>query len=127
MQAVKRENTRPEMLLRKALWQRGARYRLGRRVAGTRPDLLFPGPRVAVFVDGCFWHGCPEHYVPPTANADFWRKRIGRVATRDARDTLRLQAAGYDVVRVWECAVESDPPAVAAAVAARVHDRGPGP
>lgn len=64
---------------------------------------MFLGPRVAVFVDGCFWHGCPEHYVRPrSSNAEFWAKKLQDNVSRDERQTLRLEADGWQVLRVWE-------------------------
>lgn len=109
MQAVKRKDTAPEMLLRRALWRAGLRYRVHQKVARTTPDLTFTRAKVAVFVDGCFWHGCPVHYVAPVNNAEFWRRRLAQNQARDARDTLRLQAAGWTVLRFWECEVRKAP------------------
>lgn len=108
MRAVGRENTEPEVRLRRALWHRGCRYRTHRRVAGVTPDIVFSGPRVAVFVDGCFWHGCPEHYSAPESNGDFWRAKLRRNQDRDRRDNRRLREEGWKVLRVWECEVRDD-------------------
>lgn len=105
MQAVRRKDTAAELHLRRALWRAGLRYRVHLRVAGTPPDLVFTRAKVAVFVDGCYWHGCPRHYVPPKSNESFWIKRLAQNQNRDARDTLRLQAAGWAVLRFWECEV----------------------
>jgi DNA mismatch endonuclease (patch repair protein) len=113
MRAIRRADTKPELLLRRLLWARGARYRLEQRVKKARPDLLFPRARVAVFVDGCFWHGCPTHYRPPTGNAPYWRGKIDRNRTRDERNTRDLEAAGYTVIRLWECDVKADAGAAA--------------
>jgi DNA mismatch endonuclease (patch repair protein) len=87
-------------------------------VAGAPPDVVFPRAKVAIFVDGCFWHGCPEHYSAPVNNAEFWRKRLAQNQDRDARDTLRLQAAGWIVLRFWECEIRSDIASVVARVKA---------
>ncbi|GIV03542.1 MAG: very short patch repair endonuclease [Fimbriimonadales bacterium] len=104
MKRVRQRGTDAELALRRALHARGLRYRLHvplltkpRRVA----DIVFPGPRVAVFVDGCFWHGCPEHGTWPKKNADFWRQKIEANRARDADTNRRLEALGYAVVRVW--------------------------
>lgn len=105
MQAVARSGTAPEMTLRKTLWRVGIRYRVNFRVLGTKPDIVIPRAKLAVFVDGCFWHGCPVHYVAPVNNKDFWRTRLTQNQTRDARDTLRLQTEGWTVLRFWECEV----------------------
>lgn len=105
MQAVGRNDTEPEMWLRRALWSAGLRYRLQRRIAGTRPDLCFLGAKVAVFVDGCFWHGCPLHYSAPVHNSSFWSEKLRKNKARDRRDDRRLKLAGWNVLRYWECEV----------------------
>ncbi len=83
------------------LWKRGLRYRLGAGLPG-RPDLVFPRARVAVFVNGCFWHGCPQHATMPKNNAEFWAKKIARTRERDAAVNLALAAVGWRVIRLWE-------------------------
>ncbi len=108
MSRVRNRDTAPEVRLRRALWSTGMRYRLGRTIERARPDLVFPGPRVAVFIDGCFWHGCPRHYSAPVSNADFWRRKVERNQERDSVTTLRLSEAGWSVLRFWECSVEQD-------------------
>jgi DNA mismatch endonuclease (patch repair protein) len=85
-----------------------------------RPDILFPTARVAVFVDGCFWHGCPEHGEFPVANADFWREKIESTRIRDSVQAARLEDAGWTVVRVWE---HEEPTAAADRIAAVVNRR----
>ena len=105
MKAVRRSDTAPELRLRRSLWQHGLRYRKHPRIAETRPDLAFLGPRIAVFVDGCFWHGCPDHYVAPASNAAFWREKLRRNKALDRRVTNRLEGDGWLVVRIWECQV----------------------
>jgi DNA mismatch endonuclease (patch repair protein) len=105
MSRQKSRNTGIEMALRKALHSAGFRYRVHRRpVKGVRreADLVFGPARVAVFVDGCFWHGCPEHATWPKNNAEFWRLKIETNRKRDADTDARLHAAGWLAVRVWE-------------------------
>lgn len=97
-----------ELMLQKALWREGLRYRKHPKVVRSKPDLAFPGRKVAVFVDGCFWHGCPDHYVAPVNNAEFWMRRLRNNQVRDARDDLYLQSAGWTVLRFWECEIVSD-------------------
>ena len=104
MKRVRQRETDAELALRRALHARGLRYRLHvplltnpRRVA----DIVFHGPRVAVFVDGCFWHGCPEHGTWPKKNAEFWREKIEANRKRDADTNKRLEALGWRVVRIW--------------------------
>lgn len=117
MQQVGSKDTEPEMLLRKELWHRGFRYRVNERVEGVRPDLIFKGPEVAVFVDGCFWHGCPRHYSAPENNAELWREKLERNRRRDRRNDQTLEEAGWTVVRCWECDIRDDVEAVANEVA----------
>ena len=107
MARVRTRETAPEMALRRALWHRGLRYRLHPRLPGT-PDLAFIGARVAVFVDGCFWHGCPLHYTPPRTNADFWLQKIDVNRARDARVDRQLLELGWRPVRVWEHTIKTD-------------------
>jgi DNA mismatch endonuclease (patch repair protein) len=102
MARVRGRDTAPELLLRRSLWQRGLRYRLQRRVNGCRPDLIFPRKKVAVFVDGCFWHGCPRHYTRPKTSRAFWQEKLRANVERDRRQTLALESIGWRVVRLWE-------------------------
>lgn len=115
-----RRDTAHELLLRSAVHRRGLRFFVDRPVAPgqrRRPDIVFPRAKVAVFSDGCFWHGCPEHATWPKANAEFWREKIESNQRRD-RDTDRvLERAGWTVVRVWE---HEDPEAAADRVVAAV-------
>lgn len=104
MAKVRQKGTGAELALRRELHRRGLRYRVSfevlkkpRRVA----DIVFPRLRIAVFVDGCFWHGCPEHATWPKQNAEFWRHKIETNQARDADTVARLQAAGWKAVRIW--------------------------
>jgi len=103
MSRIRGRDTSPEVELRHAVWRLGLRYRLNQRVAGIRPDFILPGVRLAVFVDGCFWHGCPDHYVRPrSSTAEFWASKLRQNVTRDERQSKHLQAEGWLVIRVWE-------------------------
>jgi DNA mismatch endonuclease (patch repair protein) len=102
MSRIRGKNTEPEFLLRSAVWKRGLRYRLHASTPVGRPDLVFPGRQVAVFIDGCFWHGCPDHYVRPRSRDEFWGAKLRENVDRDRRQTLALEALGWRVVRVWE-------------------------
>jgi len=114
MSRIRGRDTSPEVELRHAVWRLGLRYRLNRRVAGIRPDFIFPGLRLAVFVDGCFWHGCPDHYVRPrSSNAEFWASKLSQNVARDERQLKQLHAEGWRVIRVWEHEVEHRPSATA--------------
>ncbi len=100
-----RRDTAPEIALRKALFARGMRYRVQYKVPGLPRrtiDIAFPGAKVAVFVDGCFWHGCPIHSIPPKHNADWWKSKIAGNRTRDLATNLALQERGWTVLRFWE-------------------------
>lgn len=110
------KNTEPELILRRALHAAGARFRLHRRLAkGCTPDLVLPGRRLAVFVDGDFWHGCPTHFAdrrPAGPNAARWQAKFVAVRERDERSTRLAREAGWNVLRVWECEVRADATAV---------------
>lgn len=125
MRAVRVRDTLPEVMLRRALRGLGLTgYRVDRPLAlpGVRrkADVTFCGARVAVFVDGCYWHGCPEHFRPSGANRDWWVAKIERTRRRDADTTARLADAGWTVIRVWE---HEDPEEAAARVARAVRPR----
>ncbi len=127
MSAQARSGTTPEMQLRKELFARGFRYRVGYPVPHVKRcsiDIAFPGRRVAVFVDGCFWHRCPEHRTDPKANAQWWASKLLSNEVRDRRVDRALADAGWRVLRIWEhepC--ESAAEAVAAALAPEAQAR----
>jgi DNA mismatch endonuclease (patch repair protein) len=104
MAKVRQSGTAAEIALRRELYKIGLRYRVGyevlkkpRRVA----DVAFPGRKIAIFVDGCFWHGCPEHATWPKMNAEFWRRKIEANRQRDADTNERLRVLGWTVLRFW--------------------------
>jgi DNA mismatch endonuclease (patch repair protein) len=136
MRGNKRRDTSPEIRLRSALHRLGWRFRIdlpieagaGRR---PRPDIVFTRARLAIFIDGCFWHSCPEHGRRPNSNWYYWGPKLERNVQRDLEDVRRLDAAGWSVLRVWEhFAVEDAVPLVEAALAALTtatrEARGPG-
>ncbi len=106
MRANVRKNTKPELKVRQLLHAAGLRYRVDLAPSTTdkrrRADIVFTRLKVAVFIDGCFWHGCPEHFVPPKANADYWGPKIARNRERDAETTAMLNREGWTVLRYWE-------------------------
>jgi DNA mismatch endonuclease, patch repair protein len=105
MQATRGRDTAPELALRRELHRRGLRYRVDAPILPDlrrRADLIFTRARVVVFVDGCFWHGCPQHATTAKANAAFWATKITANKVRDADTDHRLRDAGWTVVRVWE-------------------------
>ncbi|KAA0024571.1 very short patch repair endonuclease [Antrihabitans cavernicola] len=101
----RRRDTAPEMALRKELHRRGARFFVDRApVPGLRrrADLVFPRRRIAVYVDGCFWHSCPEHATHPKNNAQWWADKLAANVARDRDTDDRLKSEGWQVIRVWE-------------------------
>ena len=104
MQATRRRDTPGELALRTALRALGLRYRIEVMLPGTRrrADVAFVRAKVAVFVDGCFWHGCPEHGRVPSTNPQYWPAKFARNRARDERVTAALEADGWTVVRLWE-------------------------
>ncbi len=122
MRANRGRDTGPELALRRALHARGLRYRVDHPLPfdrRRRADILFTRAKVAVFIDGCFWHGCPEHGTMPRTNSAFWSAKIARNRSRDADTNARLQEAGWLVLRFWE----HEPPERGAATVLRAVQR----
>jgi len=107
MARVRTKSTEPEIVLRRAIWIRGFRYRLHPKIPG-RPDFVFTRTRIAVFVDGCFWHGCPRHGTLPATNRQFWQLKMAGNVAPDRRVNAQLAAAGWQVVRIWEHQIEQN-------------------
>jgi DNA mismatch endonuclease (patch repair protein) len=104
MSLIRSQHTRPELLVRQAIHRAGYRFRLHRKDLPGKPDLVLPARKLAVFVNGCFWHGhkCTIGHIPKT-NSEFWIKKIQRNRSRDARSILLLRQSGWKVALVWEC------------------------
>ncbi|MFC5177861.1 very short patch repair endonuclease [Nocardioides taihuensis] len=105
MSVLSRRDTQPEMAIRRELYRRGLRYRLQVKVPGNNRrtiDIAFTRARLAIYIDGCFWHGCPVHHVQPKANDEWWRWKIGANRARDEDTNRLLESAGWSVIRVWE-------------------------
>ncbi|WP_306894774.1 very short patch repair endonuclease [Agromyces albus] len=101
----RRRDTAPELRVRRLLHTLGMRFRVDyapERGLRCRADIVFTKAKVAVFIDGCFWHGCPEHYRPPATNPEYWHPKIELNRARDARNNQALAEAGWTVVRYWE-------------------------
>lgn len=110
MSANRGKNTGPEIALRKALWEQGVRgYRVHFKGLPGRPDLVFIKRRLAIMVNGCFWHRCP-HCRPsvPKTNVEFWENKFGRNVERDARVIEELKALGWGSMVIWECEIKDD-------------------
>ena len=102
MQKMRRSSTRPETLIRRELHRRGLRFRVNYRSLPGRPDVVFTSARIAVFVDGCFWHACPDHFVMPKNNREWWREKLEQNVARDRRKDQQLDELGWMVVHAWE-------------------------
>jgi DNA mismatch endonuclease (patch repair protein) len=105
MQAIRSRDTKPEILIRRLVHAAGLRYRVAARPLPDlrrTADMVFRPVKVAVFIDGCYWHGCPEHYVPPKTNSGYWSEKVLRNVTRDRDTDEKLRAAGWTVLRFWE-------------------------
>jgi len=125
MQANKGRDTKPELALRRAVHGLGLRYRVSvRPLSAIRrtADLVFTRVKVAVFLDGCFWHGCPQHHTKARTNAEYWAEKVTRNRERDAETDRLLEEAGWKVIRVWE---HEDPLEAAHRVAEVVRSRRP--
>lgn len=104
MQGNRSRDTEPELAIRRLLHAAGVRYRVHRsplKEVRRRADIVFGPAKVAVFIDGCYWHGCPEHYVPPKTNPGYWGPKISGNIARDRDTDARLTAAGWLVLRFW--------------------------
>ncbi|MCO5165001.1 MAG: very short patch repair endonuclease [Planctomycetes bacterium] len=122
MARIRGYDTAPELLLRRALRARGIYYRLHYKVPVGRPDLIIPGRRLVVFVDGCFWHGCPTHYVRPRSGGVFWAEKLAANVDRDRRHTACLEEEDWTVLRFWEHEL-SDVEAVVDTIEATIQGR----
>ena len=120
MRGNRSTDTRPEQVLRSILFQKGLRFRKHHPVdtdlRRVRPDVVFTRQRLAVFVDGCFWHGCPDHGKAPKSNSTYWTAKLERNRERDIATTDALRRAGWRVLRIWEHAIVEGANEVAKAV-----------
>lgn len=126
MQGNRGRDTKAELAVRRLVHSTGLRYRVHARPESDlrrTADLLFARARVAAFIDGCYWHGCPEHFSMPVTNLDYWSTKIGRNQARDLETTALLETRGWLVLRFWE---HEPPSAVAERIVERVRARRSG-
>ena len=130
MSGIRGKNTRPEMIVRRALHAKGFRYRLHDRSLPGRPDLVFPRHRVALFVHGCFWHrheGCPKATTPST-RPEFWQRKFDRNVERDREVRAAMRDLGWTPLVVWECDLAPDKQEQALSnLVLRILDQNPNP
>lgn len=124
MSAIRAKDTEPEMLVRRALFACGLRYRLHASELPGRPDLVLPRWGAVVFVNGCFWHGhsC-QRFRMPSSRIDYWGPKITRNRERDRRAAAQLRRLGWRVLRIWECELKGDAEGAIARLAARLRAR----
>jgi DNA mismatch endonuclease (patch repair protein) len=127
MQGNRSKDTKPELALRRELHARGLRYFKNRRpIREIRrtADIVFPTARLAIFIDGCFWHGCPEHHTVAKTNADYWSAKVDRNRNRDKETDALLADAGWTVLRIWEHVGLDEAADLVAAAVASARSRG---
>ena len=107
MSAIRSKNTQAELALRKGLWAEGIRYRIHYTVPG-KPDIAFPSKKLAVFVDGCFWHKCPDCFSEPKTNEAYWIPKLNRNVERALEVNRKLESEGWTVLRFYECRIKKD-------------------
>ncbi|OGX77820.1 hypothetical protein A6395_15300 [Exiguobacterium sp. SH31] len=108
IQKVRSKDTKMELKVRKALWHRGLRYRKNYKELLGTPDIAFPNQKLVIFLDSCFWHGCPLHFREPKSNQEFWNEKIKRNQERDAEQTEHYVCQGWTILRFWEHEITSD-------------------
>jgi DNA mismatch endonuclease, patch repair protein len=121
MQGNRSQDTSAELAVRRLLHAAGLRYRVNTRPVPAirrRADVVFPRRKIAVFIDGCFWHACPDHFVPPKSNVDYWKPKIDRNQARDRDTNAQLLEAGWSVLRYWS---HEEPATVARAIVQEVR------
>jgi len=111
MSSIQAKNTKPEIIFRKLLWKNGIRgYRLHWKNVAGRPDISFPGKKIAIFINGCYWHRCPKCNLPiPKSNAAFWESKFHKNVRRDKEKREILESLGWMVFVFWECEIKENP------------------
>lgn len=123
MKANRGKGTSPEVKVRSMLREMGfPGYRLNWKKVPGRPDIAYPGRKIAIFVNGCFWHRCPYCDLPlPKSHTDFWEEKFSRNVERDERKRTELESLGWTVVTIWECQIKKDPESVRARLEASLN------
>lgn len=121
MAKIRSSNTAPERKLRSALWEIGLRYRL--QYGKEKIDIAFPGKKVAVFIDGCFWHSCPVHGHIPKSNSSYWKPKLRRNIERAAAKDARIKKSGWVVLHFWEHEVNGDAESCARKIEETFHSQ----
>lgn len=112
MTSIKGKNTAPELTIRKLLWKNGIRYRIhNRKILGT-PDISNKKRKIAIFIDGCFWHGCSNCYKEPTTNVKYWRDKIEKNQLRREQVKINLSKEKWTILQFWEHEINKDPNAI---------------
>lgn len=114
MARIKSRDTEPELILRRELWKEGCRYRV--QYGEEKIDIAFPSRKMAIFVDGCFWHSCPLHGHAPKSNKAYWNGKLSKNLERAKNKDMRLEAKGWKIVHFWEHEVKESPPSCAVKV-----------
>jgi len=109
MASIRGKNTKPEVTIRKILWKKGMRYRIHNKSVFGTPDISIKKKRIAIFVDGCFWHGCNRCYKEPKTNVEFWRNKIIQNKKRRIKVRRHLKKEGWRILEFWEHEINSDP------------------
>lgn len=123
MAKIRGKDTKPELSLRSELWRQGFRYRINYKIGSIKPDIVFTKHRLAIFVDGCFWHGCPIHYVRPKTRSIFWASKLLMNIKRDRTQTIWLESNGWVVLRFWEHEIRDELGRVVLQIKSIVNDR----
>ena len=109
MSSIRSKNTVPELTIRKILWKRGARYRIHDKTVFGTPDISNKARKIAVFLDGCFWHGCERCFTMPKTNPEFWKKKMSANQNRRKIVNGKLKASGWTVMQFWEHDIRKNP------------------
>lgn len=108
MRAVKAKDTKLEIAFRSALWKHGMRFCKHVKSLPGKPDIVFPSLRMSIFIDSCFWHGCPIHFRIPKSNINYWEHKINRNRQRDEEINRKYKEMGWEIVRIWEHEIKED-------------------